>query len=96
MANYNFAYAIISKENHCCTQVNRNNKPNWILDNDYCFNIPVDPSIAAQYLDKYYYNAGWWSRTWNEYTTNEFGETVPVVEAGYVDTPWSPNTAANA
>ena len=90
MFNTSFAYAVISKENNCCIQVNKNNNPNWILDNDYCFNIPVDTSLAVQYLDKYYYNNTWWSRIWNEYEENEYGETVPVEESGYVDTPWSP------
>ena len=30
MFNTSFAYAVISKENNCCFQVNKNNKPNWI------------------------------------------------------------------
>ena len=90
MFNTSFAYAVISKENNCCMQVNKNNNPNWILDNDYCFNIPVEITLATQYLDKYYYDARWFNRVWNEYTTDEFGETVPVIEKGYVDYEWSP------
>ena len=90
MAKFKYAYAIVSKENHCCTQVNKNNKPNWILDNDYCFNIPLSVDVASQYIDKYYYNNAWWSRVWNEYTVNEYGENVPVESAGYVDYEWTP------
>lgn len=92
-----YAYLIILKENGFCSQVNRNNKPSWILDNEYCFNIPMNPDTASQYLGKYYYNNTWWSRVFNMVElVNENGETVldnegnPVMVPGetYTDYPF--------
>ena len=85
-----YAYAVIRKSDNIVIQVNATTKSNWILDNDLLYNIPINYDNRLQYLDKYYYNNQWFFRTWNEYTENEFGETIPVVESGYVDTPWSP------
>ena len=85
-----YAYAVIRKSDNIVIQVNATTKSNWILDNDFLYNIPISYDNRLQYLDKYYYNNQWYSRTWNEYEENEYGETVPVEESGYVDTPWSP------
>lgn len=85
-----YAYAIIEKERNVCFQVINTSNPNWILNNNHAYSLLIKSGIHEQYLDKYYYNNQWYSRTWNEYTENEYGETIPVVESGYVDTPWSP------
>ena len=85
-----YAYAVIRKDDSLCVQINQSNKPNWVLNNDSVFNISVDPSVCLQCGGKYYYDNQWYSRTWNEYKENEFGEMIPVIESGYIDTPWSP------
>lgn len=90
MYRTSYAYVVIRKSDSICVQINQNNNPNWILDNENVFNILVDPAVCEQYLDKYYYDNKWYNRVWNEYTTDENGETVPVESAGYVDHEWEP------
>lgn len=59
------------------------------------------PSHDDSYLGKYHYDSQWWERVWNEYETVEVkdgsGEVIqtyekPVESAGYVDTPWTPES----
>lgn len=71
------AYAFIQKEDNFCFQVNRNNKPNWVVDNEYCYNIPVPVENCEDYLEKYFYNGCWWERRYNEDGTFEDVEYIP-------------------
>ena len=89
---FNYAYAIIVKETNFCSQVNQNNKPNWIVDNEYCFNVPVNPETASQYAGKYYYDGQWWERVWNTVeTTDSDGNTILVTDGTYTDYPFTPS-----
>lgn len=85
---FNFAYAIIQKEDNFCCQVNKNNKPNWVLDNEYCYNIPVPVEVAEQYAGKYFYNGVWWTRVYDMVPLmNENGEPVKDNEGNTIMVP---------
>lgn len=77
-------YACVLTTNNLC--VAAMHAPEEISDSIMFKYVPVsiDPSI---YLNKYFYNDTWYSRTWNEYDDNG----IPVESAGYVDTEWTPN-----
>lgn len=87
---FKYAYAIIEKETNFCSQVNQNNKPHWILDNEYCFNIPVAVENAPEYAGKYFYNGKWWRREWEEVeAVDDMGNKYMERTGNYTDYEWT-------
>lgn len=87
-----FAYLVILKESGFCSQVNRNGRQDWEVDNEYCYTMQVDPNAASQYLGKYYYDGQWWRREWNTVeTTDSEGNTILVTDGTYTDYPFTPS-----
>lgn len=95
-----YSYAVISKDDGFCFQVNRTTNRQWNLDIEECYCLRTNINYSNDYLGKYYYDGLWWERTWSEYETiTETAEdgsiverSVPIVNAGYVDIPWEPET----
>ena len=93
---YKFAYAIIEKATGFCSQVNKNNKPNWVLDNEYCYNIPLPVVTATEYAGKYFYNGKWWRREWEEVeAVDEIGNKYMEPTGNYTDYEWMPEAVNN-
>lgn len=85
MINGSFFYVLIEKATSRCFQTIDTDTPNWSVNDDYAYSIEV--AIRADYLDKFFYNNTWYSRTYNEYDENG----IPVESAGYIDTEWIPS-----
>ena len=89
---FDYAYAIIQKEDNFCSQVNKNNNPSWVLDNDAFYNLPLPVEHAERNAGKYYYDDQWWKREWNTVeTTDSGGNVVLLTDGTYVDYPFDPS-----
>lgn len=78
-----YGYAMIEKSTNRCFQTINTATPNWVVDDDYAFSVPINPEYYEDYLDKYYYDNQWWERI---YDTDEEGNQLET----YVDVPYFP------